>query len=214
VAAGDVPENLRPFLPLAETIGRMFTALAGALPPTLEISYEGAIAEEDTRILRLSVLRGLFADVVLEPVTLVNAPLLAQERGVEVRETSVSQGADYVNLIRLAGHPDGRATSLAATLVGRNEKPKIVEIDGHDLECPPATNMLIVHNDDRPGMIGLVGTLLGQNGVNISDMAVGVHPEGHHAVMAITTSQPTPETVLDTLRGSGGILEVRTISLG
>lgn len=213
VAAGEVPEMLRPFLALAETLGRLFTAMAGSVPPVLEVSFQGMIADYDTRILTLAILRGLFSDVVLEPVTLVNAPLLAQERGVEVRETSSTQSTDYVNLVRLAGLPDGRPTSLGGTLVGKREAPKIVEIDGHSLECPPARNMLIVHNDDRPGMVGLLGTVLGNAGINITDLALHPHPDGSHALIALTVDRPAPAAVLEELRAAEGILEVRAIAL-
>ena len=132
---------------------------------------------------------------------------------MEVRETSTTQSTDYVNLVRLAGIPDGRATSVGGTLVGKRETPKIVEIDGHDLECPPARYMLVIHNDDRPGMIGHVGTVLGEAGINIADMAVGAPHDGGHAVMALAIGRPAPPEVIERIRSDDGILDVRPITL-
>ena len=136
----------------------------------LEVEYEGEIADYDSRILTLSVLKGVFGPVDDEPVSFVNAPQLAEERGVEVREIDVGHVGDYVNLITRRA---AAATSLAGTLVGQRGEPRIVMIDDHTVDVPPASHMLVVRNDDRPGMIGIVGTVLGDAGVNIADMDVG-----------------------------------------
>ncbi|MFM8946615.1 MAG: ACT domain-containing protein [Actinomycetota bacterium] len=207
VSAAEANETLRPFLPLAERLGRLFATLVGRMPEQLEISAEGEIAAYDNRILTLSVLKGFFGAVSDEPVTYVNAPQLAKAAGVEIRETSSRDSHDYVNLVTLRGG----GHSIAGTLTGRRLEPRLVMIEDHTTDVPPAENMLVVRNDDRPGVIGLVGTVLGDAGVNINDMDVGRSHEPGSALMVIAPSGPVPDAVLDTLRQSAGIVSVHVL---
>ncbi len=123
VAASEAAESVRPYLPLAERVGRLFTGLAGGAPSTLNIEYEGEIADYDCRVLTLSVLKGVLAPVVTEPVSFVNAPQIAEQRGISVRETKSSDARDYVNLIVVRGD---QGTHVAATLFGKHQVPRIV----------------------------------------------------------------------------------------
>jgi D-3-phosphoglycerate dehydrogenase len=208
VSATEASETVRPFLPLAERLGSIYSSLSEGLPGTLEITYEGQLADYDTRILTLAVLKGLLRGASEEPVSYVNAPQIADERGVEVRETTSSAARDYVNLLSVRGG----SHSIAGTLSGLRGEPRIVMLDGHEIELPPARNMLVVRNEDRPGMIGVVGTVLGHAGVNIPDFHVGHSPTGEAALMVFSTDQPVPAQVVDELRASPGIVEVHTIS--
>jgi D-3-phosphoglycerate dehydrogenase len=208
VSASEASETVRPFLPLAERLGSLFARLNEGVPSVLEVTYEGQLADYDVRILTLSVLKGLFSGVVDEPVSYVNAPQLAQERGVEVRETTTSAVHDYVNLIALRG--DHHA--IGGTLAGLRGDPRIVMLDDHTVEVPPARDMVVIRNDDRPGMIGLVTTALGDAGVNISDIHVGRSPRGDVALMILATDQPVPADVLARLRTSPGIGSVHPLS--
>jgi D-3-phosphoglycerate dehydrogenase len=214
VAASEAAETLRPYLPLAERLGRLFTALAGAAPETVDVTFEGAIADYDCRVLTLSVLKGLLSPVVDEPVTFVNAPQLAEERGVVVRSTSSASARDYVNLLTVRGVADGRPTHVAGTLYGKSDAPRIVGLDEHIIDLPPSSHMLVVRNDDVPGVIGMVGTILGEAGVNIEDMDVGRSPTGAAAMMAISTSSPVPAEVVEHLRSRPGIVDAKAIELG
>jgi D-3-phosphoglycerate dehydrogenase len=211
VAASEASENVRPFLPLAERVGRLFTGLAGGAPGTLEIEYEGEIADYDCRVLTLSVLKGVLAPVVDEPVSFVNAPQIAEQRGISVRETKSSDARDYVNLIVVRGD---QGTHVAATLFGKQQVPRIVGIDGHSVDLPPARHMLVVHNDDSPGMIGRVGTVLGDAKINISNMDVGQSPSGEAALMVIATETTVPAEVVDRLVQQAGVQSARAIDLG
>jgi D-3-phosphoglycerate dehydrogenase len=213
VAAGEASETVRRFLPLGERLGRLFTALAGGLVETLEVCYEGQVADYDCRILTLSVLKGVFSPVVEEPVSFVNAPQLAEERGLALRETKSSSARDFVNLISLRGRIAGRDAHVAGTLAGRTETPRIVGIDDHAVDVPPARYMLVVRNDDRPGMIGRVGVTLGDAGVNIADMALGRGVTGEHALMVLSTDSPVAPEVVDRLRAQDGILDAKAIEL-
>jgi len=210
VAASEASETVRPFLALAERLGRLFTGLAGGAPSVLDITYEGEIADYDCRVLTLSVLKGVLGPVVDEPVTFVNAPQLASERGLSVRETTSSDARDYVNLVTVRGDA---GTHVAGTLFGKRATPRIVAVDDHLVDLPPAAHMLVVHNDDRPGMIGTVGTLLGSEGVNIADMDVGRSPEGEAALMVIATDVVVPPQVVARLAAQPGIRSASAIDL-
>jgi D-3-phosphoglycerate dehydrogenase len=213
VAAGEASETVRRFLPLGERLGRLFTALAGGLVETLEVCYEGQVADYDCRILTLSVLKGVFSPVVAEPVSFVNAPQLAEERGLALRETKSSSARDFVNLISLRGRIGERDVHVEGTLAGRSETPRIVGIDDHAVDVPPARYMLVVRNDDRPGMIGRVGITLGDAGVNIADMALGRGQTGEHALMVLSTDSPVAPEVVERLRAQDGILDAKSIEL-
>lgn len=208
VSAGEASETVRPFLSLAERLGELFAGLNEGVTPVLEVEYQGKLAESDTRILTLSVLKGLFAGATEEPVSYVNAPQIAAERGVDVRETSMAAAQDFVNLITLRG--GGHA--IAGTLTGLSGQPRLVGVDDHTIDIPPADHMLIVRNDDRPGMIGLVGQTLGEAGVNIADMHLGRSADGSAALMVLATSDPVAPEVAERLRGEAGIDSVHAVN--
>jgi D-3-phosphoglycerate dehydrogenase / 2-oxoglutarate reductase len=204
INATEASETLRPFLPLAERLGRLFASLVGSSPQSLEICAEGDIAGYDTRIITLAALKGFFSAHIDEPVTYVNAPQLAKDSGVEVREVNSSTSLDYVNLVTLRGG----GHSMSGTLTGRGSEQRIVWIDDHTFDVPPADYMLMVKNDDRPGVIGVVGTLLGNAGVNIADMDVGRAQTPGTAVMLIAPTSEVPDDVVAALREAPGILRV------
>jgi D-3-phosphoglycerate dehydrogenase len=209
VSAAEASDTVRPNLPMAEKIGELFAAFGAASVDTLEIEYQGQLADYDTRILSLSLLKGFFGRVSDEPVSYVNAPKVAEERGISVRESKTTTAHDFVNLItvRAAGH------ALAGTLVGLRGEPRIVMVDDHLVDVPPAKHMMIVRNDDRPGVIGVVGTVLGEAGLNIADMDVGQSPDGVAALMVISTTQPVPVEVQDRLRAEDLVISVHAINL-
>ncbi len=210
VAATEVSETVRPFLALAERLGRLFTGLAGGSPEVLEITYEGEIADYDCRVLTLAVLKGVLGPTSDEPVTFVNAPQLAEERGIAVRETTSSDARDYVNLVTVRGEG---GTHVAATLFGKQDAPRIVGIDDHRVDLPPSRHLLIVHNEDVPGMIGTVATILGAAQINISDMKVGTSPTGEAALMAIATDTLVSAEVVRRIIASDGVTSAVAIDL-
>ncbi len=214
VAATEANATVQPFLPLVERLGCLFTALSGGVPETLEVAFEGQIADYDCKVLTLGVLKGVLGPVVDEPVSFVNAPQLAQERGLTVRESKLATARDYVNLVEIRGTCDGRETQVAGTLYGKRATPRIVAIDDHIVDVPPSAHMLVVRNDDVPGMIGRVGTILGSSGVNVNDMDVGKTAEGAAALMVISTQIPVPAEVIDQIRAEPGIVDAKAIELG
>jgi len=207
VSAAEASEVVRPYLALGEQLGRIFAGLCGKISDGLEIEYQGQIAEFDTRILTLSLLKGFFGATTGGPVSYVNAPQIAEEQGIEVRPTSTTTARDYVNLItvRGAGH------SLSGTLVGLKSVQTLVMIDGYTIDMPPADHLLVVRNHDQPGMIGKVGSLVGEAGVNIDDMTVGSSPEGAKALMVLATAESVPDSVLEALRQTDGVVSVASV---
>jgi D-3-phosphoglycerate dehydrogenase / 2-oxoglutarate reductase len=208
VSASEASETVRPFLPLAERLGRLFGALVGGTPEVLEVEYQGQIADYDTRILTLSVLKGLFSGTSEDPVSYVNAPQLAEERGLQVRETTTSTAHDYVNLVTLRGGHH----AIAGTLSGLRGEPRIVMVDEHSVEVPPTRHMLVVRNADRPLMIAQVTAALGEAAVNISDMALGRSPEGEAALMLLSTDQPVGTDVLERICAIDGVRWAHAVS--
>jgi len=207
VDAGPVPDALRPFLPLAEKLGRLYTAMAGGGPAgrgsalgsggRLHIEYAGELAEQDTRVLNLAVLKGMFAPVVHEPVTFVNAPLLAEERGIDLTETKTRHSKDWVNLIHVSGEGSRGPVGVSGTTVGGHDAERLVAVNGIPIDMAPADHMAFLFYEDRPGVIGRVGTILGQAGVNIASMQVGRRKQGGEALMALTVDAGIPDGVLD-----------------
>ncbi len=208
VSAAEASETVRPFLPLAERLGELYAGLAAGVPPVLEIEYAGQIADYDTRILTLSVLKGLFGGITDEPVSYVNAPRIAADRGIEVRDTSTATAHDYVNLVTIRGGDHG----LAGTLTGLRGEPRVVMLDGHTIDLPPAKHMLVVRNDDRPGMIAFVSGVLAEAKINIDDMHLGRSDRGEAALQVLATDVAVPGEVQEAIRGGDGIVSVHALT--
>ena len=209
VDAAEANETLKPFIPLAERLGALFADVVGARASELEIEASGEIGAYDTRIITLAALKGFLGRLTGDAITYVNAPTVAEQRKVVVREQRRDDVAhqDYVNLITLRSG----AHNISGTLAGRRREARLVLIDDHLSDVPPARFMLIVRNDDRPGVIGRVGTVLGDAGVNIDNMDVGKTPQAGSALMVIATATPTPAEVVSQLRQVPGIVEVITV---
>jgi len=207
----DVSEEVSRFLSLSEHLGRMFVALAGGVPRVLTIHAEGALSQYPLRPLRLSVLKGVLAGSSEEPVSYVNAEALADERGVTIEEHLSDEVRRYRSLLRVSGVVSGREVSVGGT-VGR--VPLIAGMLGFAIELPLADHLLIINNTDVPGMIGRVGTYLGNLDVNIADMVLG-RSEAHpgHALMALSLDRDLNPGELDELRTIPGVEEAVSIRL-
>ena len=207
VAATGASESVRAYIGVAVRLGRLLAALCEGVPNHLEVEYQGDLAAEDTRILTLSALKGIFAAAIEEPVSYVNVPHFAKDRGLEVRESSTTVAGDYLSQVSLRGG----GHTVAGTL-GWTGTERIVMVDDHAVELPFDANLLIVRNDDRPGMIGLVGSALGDVGVSITNMAVGQTSGGGTALMVLSTDRPVPAEVTGRVRAAAGILEIHSVA--
>jgi D-3-phosphoglycerate dehydrogenase / 2-oxoglutarate reductase len=213
-AGGVVAEEIRPSLPLTERLGRLFTALAGSVPASLSVEVKGEIAAYDVSVLQLAALRGVFTDVVEDQVTFVNAPLLAVERGVEVGLVTGQDSPDYRNVLTVRGAlPSGKVVSVSGNLTGTRLVQKLVEVNGFDIEVALNEHMVFVTYEDRPGIVGIVGQLLGQAAINIAGMQVSRTVEGGAALMVLTVDSAIPATTLDDIAQAVGASEIHAAYL-
>ncbi|HEX5467698.1 MAG TPA: phosphoglycerate dehydrogenase [Gaiellaceae bacterium] len=212
--AADEVGYLGPFLPLAAKLGALAVELTDGSPSRLEFAYLGELAGHDTRLLTVAALNGAFQGRVEQAVNYVNAPLLAAERGIEVTEERRRASRDFTSLVRVTAAGRGGDVIVAGTTRGREAEPRLVRALGYEIEIDLAPYMLFAANDDRPGRIGRLGTLLGESGVNIANMAVSRRsrsPKG--ALMALTLdSVPAPE-LLERVESEPGFSDVRFIDL-
>ncbi len=211
------PEALRAleaYLPLAEKLGSLQGQLAEMPIRSVELIYAGQLAEEDSRLLTRAFLKGLLAPIIDEPVNLVNASLIAESRGLRMIESRSRQPEDYVSLITSRVSADGAERTVAGTIFGRNE-PRIVRIDDYRVDFAPQGHMLVSMHIDQPGMIGRVGSILGEHNVNIAGMHVGrSKPEpGGLSVMVLALDGPVPGPVLELLYKVDGIRTIQPVEL-
>jgi D-3-phosphoglycerate dehydrogenase / 2-oxoglutarate reductase len=214
VQGGTVDEMIRPGLPLAEKLGRIFTAVAGGIAARIEVEVRGEIAGLDVSVLQLAALKGVFSGIVEDAVTYVNAPLLAADRGVEVSLRTDKQSPDWRNVVTLRGTlPDGQVVSVGGTLTGPRQLEKLVEINGYDMELAPAEHMVFFTYTDRPGIVGIVGQILGAQGINIAGMQVCRDARGGQALIVLTVDSALPPGVLDEITSSIGAVFGRAVDL-
>jgi len=213
-AGGVVAEEIRPALPLVEKLGQVFTGLAGGLAATLTVEVRGEIAAFDVNVLRLAALRGVFAPVVEEPVSYVNAPLLAVERGLTVELTTDLDSPEYRNLVTLRGAlADGTPVSVSGTLTGQRQVEKITELDGFDVDLRPDSHLVVLRYHDRPGIVGSVGAKFGDAGVNIASAQVSRTEQGGDALMVVAVDSAVPPAVLADVADTIGAQSARAVDL-
>jgi D-3-phosphoglycerate dehydrogenase / 2-oxoglutarate reductase len=214
VQGGTVHEDVKPGLPLAEKLGRIFTALACGVAARLDVQVRGEIAAHDVRVLQLAALKGVFGGIVEEAVTYVNAPLLASQRGVEVSLSADAVSPDWRNLVTVRGTlPGGQVISVSGTLTGPRQIEKLVEVNGFDMEIAAAEHMVFLTYTDRPGIVGVVGQILGGEGINIAGMQVCRDARGGHALIVLTVDSAIPPGVLDDIISTIGAVVGRSVDL-
>jgi D-3-phosphoglycerate dehydrogenase len=214
VSGGVIAEDVRPGIPLVERLGRVFTALAAGLPVQLDVEVHGELIAHDVSVLRLAALKGLFTGVVEDQVSYVNAPVLAADRGIEVRLLTDAASAEFRNVITLSGTlADGSRISVSGTLTGPKQVEKLVGVYGLDVELPLADHLLVLRYTDRPGVIGAVGGLLGAAGVNIAAMQVARAAEGGEAIGVLTLDQAIGHDVVAAVVAEIGATAGRVVDL-
>ncbi|MGH3505647.1 MAG: phosphoglycerate dehydrogenase [Nocardioidaceae bacterium] len=197
VQGGVIAEDVRPGLPLTEKLGRIFTALAGEVAQQLDVEVRGEITQYDVKVLELAALKGVFTDVVEESVSYVNAPVLAAERGLAVRLVTDPESPDHRNLVTLRGTlADGTQVSVSGTLIGIAQRERLVEINGYDVDLEPTDHLAFFTYEDRPGMVGVIGGILGEAQINIAGMQVARDHQGGHALVALTVDSALTHPVL------------------
>jgi D-3-phosphoglycerate dehydrogenase len=214
-------EVLSPFVPLCRALGKIGIALAeGSSVDSVEIEFLGRIAERDTRLLTLEVMIGALSGHTEEDVTLVNAPSIAETRGIELVETKRSSARDYTDLIRVRVTGGEETVRVVGTLIGHKNRPHLLEAFGQRFDIQLDDHITLLRNHDVPGMIGRVGTIFGEHGINIVSAAVGRvsdtgrrDGDGRLAAMAITTDVAVPRAVVDEIVAVEGFVSGRTVDL-
>ena len=215
VKGGLIHEDVRPALALVEKLAGVLAGLAGEVPVSIEVEVHGEIAEHDCSVLATSALRGALAISGAEDVTYVNAPTLAQERGLTSTVTTDPVSPDHRNVVTLnAALSSGIKISISGTLMGIRQVQKIVAIDSYDLDLVPTDNLLFLRYADRPGVVGTVGNALGKAQINIAGMQVARNHAGGAALMVITVDSPVPAEVLSSLAEQTGADLARSVNLG
>src|SRR5438067_3577839 len=211
--SGEVLERLGPFLRLCEKIG----SLAGQLslesaPEAVELIYAGEVASEPISCLTAATLKGVLGNFLAEPVNEVSAPALARERGLAIAEVKTSDTPDFASLVTLRLRSGAQTTEVAGTIVGKRE-PRIVRVNRFPVEAAPSGTMLVMTNEDQPGVIGNVGHTLGEAQVNIAQFALARDGANGQALALVNVATRASAEVLEKLRKLPHVLEVRQVFL-
>jgi D-3-phosphoglycerate dehydrogenase len=203
VVGAEDAEALGPYVPLASRLGRIAMELADGVADEIVIKAHGALADHDTRLLGVAALDGAFRGRADRPVNFVNAPSIAAERGVEVREERARTARDYTSLLSVDVRAAGSSWRVAGTTFGSDDRPWLVHVLGFEIELELAPLFVLCRYDDVPGVIGRVGTLFGEAGINIAGMTVSRGTRGGKALMALTVDTPPSPELVEQLRGEG-----------
>lgn len=204
--------ELEPYLSLSEKLGKFASQLLEGAVKELKITYAGDVSQKNTTPLTLAALQGLLRPILDVEVNLVNAPHLAKERGLKWTETKTSQAEDYTSLITVRLTTASAKISVAGSLLSKNN-PRIVKIDNLSVDVVPEGTMLVFTNKDRPGVIGHIGTILGENKINIAAMQVGRKSVGGEAVTVVNVDSMVPDNVLKPIRDYPGITFAKCVQL-
>jgi D-3-phosphoglycerate dehydrogenase len=206
-------EALAPFVPLCQKLGRLAQGLGNGSIDRVTAEFRGRLAEHDTRLLGIAVLVGILSGHTEEPVNLVNAPHMAEERGIELVETTDSVSPDFTELVTVRIDSGEESVQVAGTGVGPRNDPYLVSVWGQSFYLPFAEHLAVFRYTDQPGMIGRVGTIFGEEGVNIISAAVGAEASGDLAVMALTTDAAVHERTIARILELDGFFVGRAVDL-
>jgi len=213
-SGGLVNEEVRPYLPLTQKLGRVVAALGVTPPVSVTVEVRGELAGEDVRVLQLAALRGVFSGIVDTQVTFVNAPTLATELGVSVDIEVSPESPNHRSLVTVrAGHADGVSLSVSGTLTGLDQVQKLVGVNGRHFDLRAEGSLVIIEYADRPGVMGAVGTLLGQAGVNIAAAQISQTGDGSDAIMLLRVDQRVSDSLVEPIGNAVGARVVRTVTL-
>ncbi|ALJ20053.1 phosphoglycerate dehydrogenase [Microbacterium sp. No. 7] len=201
VAGGVIDPYVRPGIPLVEKLGQIFAALAQSPLTSLDVEVHGELNQYDVSVYKLAALKGVFTNIVSEKVSYVNAPLLAEQRGVEARLIVDDRSEEYRNVITLRGAlSDGSQLAVSGTLTGTKQIEKLVGIDDYALELPIETHHVVMRYADRPGIVAVYGQKFGDAGINIAGMQIARHAAGGQALSVLTVDSPVPDDLLADVR--------------
>ncbi|MBU0650970.1 phosphoglycerate dehydrogenase [bacterium] len=211
--APELFKKLKPFIGLCEKIGAMISNIASGRYKEIEIEYRGDVCDFDTSPLSLAVLKGIFTPIIKETINFVNAPFIVKERGIKVNEIKTKDLEDFAHLITVkVKTEDGKFTSVSGTLFGKSDV-RIVKINGYIVDARPEGLMLFCENLDTPGFVGKIGTLLGENNINIASMALGRKEKGQNALVVFNIDDDISKEVLTKIKALDQIVDAKVLSL-
>jgi D-3-phosphoglycerate dehydrogenase len=210
--SGDLLEKLNPYLTLADRIGCLLAQLSQEAVKEILIEYAGHFEDLDLSPVTTAVLKGLMTPMIKDDVNFVNAQILAKERGIKVTEARISESEEYVNLITVKAVSEEGKNKVAGTIFGR-KNPRVVDMNNFRLELEPVNRFVLIHNHDKPGAIGSIGTLLGEHNINISRMRVGQEEGSDKTMIFLRTDTPIPEDVIEKMRALPLMINVASFEL-
>jgi len=214
VAGGAIDPSVRPGIPLMEKLGQVFAALADHSFASIDVEVRGEIVAHDVGVLKLAALKGIFSRISSEQVSYVNAPLLAEQRGVAVRLLTEASSEEYRNLLTIRGAlSDGTQLSVSGTLVGAKQAQKIVEINGYDVEVPMAEHLIVMLYTDRPGIVAVYGKEFGEASINIAGMQIARREAGGEALSVLTVDSRVPDELLERVQSAIDARVMRAITI-
>ena len=203
---------MEPYINLAEKLGSFSSQLIEGRLQELNLRYSGQVAQYDTSVLTMSLVKGLLSPIMQDTVNFINSIALAKERGIKITESRSSREEEFVNSIQLEIKTDKESRVICGTL-SPNRQPRIVKVDGYYVEVTPKGEMIVIQNWDKPGIIGNLGTLLGKHNINIATMTFGRQEEGGKAISVLNVDSQVSAEVLDSIRKLQNIITVKVIRL-
>lgn len=213
---GELMKTLQPYINLGEKLGLL---LAQVLPGQLEelrVMYSGEVSGYNVAPITIGVLKGILGHVIEEPVNFINAPIIAKERGIKVIESKSSLAEDFADLVHVIARTNGKQKgefSVAGTLFGKKKDPRIIRINDYHVDAIPSGVILILVNEDKPGIIGSVGVILGKNGINIADMTLGRKEAGGNAVTMLNVDSRLSDKVLKEISKAPNVIDIKMVEL-
>ncbi len=211
IPADQIPV-LRPYINLAEIMGKFAAQIYEGGITEVTVEYRGEAEEIDTKPVTIAALKGLLEPILTETVNFVNTPIIAKERGIEVKETKSPDSGDYYTMLVLRVKANGKYNEIAGTLYGKKE-PRIIRVDKFPVEIVPEGVMLYIYNNDRPGVIGNIGTLLGNNNINIARMHFGRESKGGMAISVVNVDNEVNDSLMNEIKKMPNIIDVKIIKL-
>ncbi len=208
--SSEVLKQISPYLTLAERLGSLLTQTSEGGIESIEITYCGEVAGQETGPITRAVLTGILRPILSETVNFVNAPVIAEARGIRVTESKSASVGDFTSVLSIDAKTDKGNKQLSGTVLGKNDV-RIVQIDGYRVDVVPDGNLFVAPHTDKPGIIGKVGTILGNNGINIAGMHVGRKSQGSRAIMVLSVDSTIPDDVMGELLGVEGIESAKQV---
>jgi len=208
----DQVARLQPYINLSEKLGLFSAQIFEGGVTEITIEYRGEASEINTAPVKIAAIKGFLSPILEETVNFVNAPLIAKERGIEVKETKSADAGDYQSMIALRIKAKDKESYVTGTLFSRKD-PRIVSVDGFKIEIVPEGELLFIHNNDKPGVIGNIGTLLSKNNINIARMQFGREAPGGRAISVVTIDSPATPGILEEIKSLPNVLFLKRITL-